>query len=149
MQWIKDIVAGLVEHSGTSDIYTICDFLNIEIIKKTNINSKSYYVRDSFGSEIIYLKPGLNPKKEKAIIAHELGHAILHTDLSTAFFAGNRLANKCKIEKQADYFAATLLTWEIDLDNYSWDGQTIDQLAEEIDVTTDLLKIKSNNQRGE
>jgi Zn-dependent peptidase ImmA (M78 family) len=141
MQWITDIVNGLVERYETSDVLELCDFLNIEIIKKThNKDIKSYFFRGSFGNEFIYLNHELDPREERALIAHELGHAILHTDIGVTYYSTNKLLNKCKLESQADYFATKLLTFNIDVHDYSWEGQTIAQLAEEIEIYEPILE---------
>lgn len=49
-----------------------------------------------------------DPKLEDTIMAHELGHAILHTETEFMFFEGT-LFNESKYERQANCFAAELL----------------------------------------
>ncbi len=145
MQWIKDIVNGLVEQYQTNNIYELCDFLNIEITRKShNKDIKSYFFRNLYGDEYIFLNSTIEPREEKALIAHELGHAILHTDVNVSYYCKNTLINKGKLEKQADYFAAILLTANIEVDNYSWEGQTICQLADEIEVEEFIVRENLN-----
>src|SRR6056297_765257 len=138
-KWISDIVIGLTETYGTNDVYSLCDFLNIEIIHvHNNIKSNSYFVRNSVGDEYVFVKPGLEYTEERALIAHELGHAILHTDLNVTFYC-MPLCNKCKLELQANQFAAELLLVNIDFDKYAYDGSTIKSFAYEIEVPENLI----------
>lgn len=66
------------------------------------------------------------------MLAHELGHAILHTEIATAAY-NNKLLNKGKLEKQADYFALKLLDISIDKDYF--EGYTLEQIAKALYVT--------------
>ena len=56
----------------------------------------------------------------------------MHTEIAAAAF-NNKLINKGKLERQADYFALRLLDITIDKDYY--EGFTIEQIAQELCVT--------------
>lgn len=129
--WIDNYVIGLGETYNTYDIYELYNLLQIKIEKldKDNIllqGNESIYYRDYFGLEIVFLRNDLNYEYEKFILAHELGHAIIHTDIYTAAF-NKDLINIGKYEKQAHYFALKLLN--IDLSTEEFDGLTIEQIA--------------------
>ena len=78
-------------------------------------------------------------KRRKIVIAHELGHLILHTDLNTSFYTENHLLSKGRIETQADKFAAELL---IPDDVEIHEDITIQQLACYLGVPEELVKLK-------
>ncbi len=140
--WIKDIVIGLVETYETNDVYTLCDYLNIEIlITDNNKNADSYFLRNKTGDEFIFIKPELNHKEERSLLAHELGHALLHTDYGVAYYYKGS-CNKGKLEIQANTFAAELLLTGIDLDDYIDFYPTIESLLEEIGIAENLIEIK-------
>lgn len=89
--WIDNYVIGLGETYNTCDIYELYSLLQIKIEKldKDNIllqGNESIYYRDYFGLEIVFLRNDLNYEYEKFILAHELGHALIHTDIYTAAF---------------------------------------------------------------
>lgn len=140
--WIKDIVIGLVETYGTNDVYLLCDFLNIEILRTSNNSKcKSYFIRNAGGDEFIFIQPGLDFIEKRSLIAHELGHALLHTWLNVSFYCKS-LCNKGQFELQADRFAAELLLIDADLESPEWEGSTLATVSEELMITKDLLKIK-------
>lgn len=139
--WIDEYVLGVFELCGSKDIYEICDYLGIlikKIYKSNNLlrGNDAFYFRDYFGSEIIFIRDDLSCNFEKFILAHELGHAIMHVDFTTAAF--NNLINEGKLEKQANYFAFKLLDINIEKDNF--EQLTIDQISNYLEIPSHVLK---------
>lgn len=141
MDWIDDIITGLIEVYGTDNVYELYDLLEIQIIKlnKDNIllrGNDGFYQRNYFNQEIVFISDDLDYKYEKVVLGHELGHAILHTQLCSAGFNTN-LINSGKIERQATYFALRLLS--IDLDPIDLEGMSIEQISMALHVPKDYL----------
>lgn len=83
---IKDIVSGLIETYNTTNPFELCDFLNIKIIQSNLGNEiKGFFQRTPEEYEIIHINTQLSCNESKYICAHELGHAIMHTDISIRF----------------------------------------------------------------
>ncbi|WMM24025.1 hypothetical protein RBU61_13985 [Tissierella sp. MB52-C2] len=61
----------------------------------------------------------------------------MHIEITTAAY-NNKLVNKGKLERQADYFALKLLNISIDKDCY--EGYNFEQLAKEFYVTESSLQ---------
>lgn len=140
MLWVREIVNGLIETYETNDVYEICDILNIEIVRDSKKKSpKSYFSRNNLGDEFIFLNESLCVIEEKALIAHEIGHAILHPEINIAYYSSNDFVGKNKLERQADYFAAELLLYDIDFSEYLLGGQTKRDLAHAVNVSEKLL----------
>lgn len=140
--WITDIVIGLVETYETNDVYLLCDYLNIELVHTYDIaRNKSYFMRNENGEEFIFVRKGLDYKEERSLIAHELGHAILHTWLNVSFYC-MPLCNRGQLELQADRFAAELLLLGTRLDDLEWESATVEAFANEIEVAGDLIELK-------
>lgn len=140
MIWIKQIVNGLIEMYSTRDVYELLNNLEVALIrKKLSKNEKGRFFRDIFGNEIIFISNDLSEQEEKIVIAHELGHLILHTDLSTSYYHSNNLLSKNKFEIEANKFAAELL---IPDDVEIYEDETISHLACRLNVTEDLIKLK-------
>lgn len=134
--WINDILEGLQETYNTTDVYELCDYLKIKIIKlepnKILLrDNESFYYRDYFGNEVIVIRNDLDLPLEKFILAHELGHALLHPGAYEAAFNKN-LINTGKLEKQANYFAFKLLNLE--LDPIEFNGFTMEQIASSLNL---------------
>ena len=140
---IVNIVNGLLEKYRTADPFELCDNLNIKILRNyLGPEIKGFFQRTPNNYEILHLNTELIPEEEKYICAHELGHAILHTDLSLQFFIENRLQVKNRYEIQADKFAAGLLLNDIDLSIIK--DTTIEQLSCYYKVPINLIKYKFN-----
>lgn len=141
LSWIDDYVDGVIENYDSKDVYEIYDSLDIHIIKvNKNDNvlkeNDAIYIRSFYGMEVVYLRDDLPSQYEKFILSHELGHAILHTEISHAAY-NNKLIIKGKLEKQADYFAIRLL--DIKLDDISYEGLTSEQIAKELCIAEESL----------
>jgi len=140
--WIDNIITGLKETYGINNIYDLYDFLNIKIInlEQNNIllsNNEAFYYRNYLGSEIVFIRNDLNFSYAKFILAHELGHALLHTHIYEATFNKKNLINMGKLEKQANYFAIKLLN--IELDPIECEGFTLKQIASYLEIPENLL----------
>lgn len=142
MEWIKNIVCGLFEICETKDIREIISSLEITIIKKDFINgAKGKFYRDIFGNEYIYISSDLSENEERFILAHELGHALLHTDMSVEFYFSSLIV-KGKIEKEADYFATEILINENNIDIDLIQNLNLDQLSLYYGVPKRLIEYK-------
>jgi len=140
MKWIVEIVNGLIEVYKTRNVYELLDLLEITLIKKKLINDeKGRFLRDMFGNETIFISNELANEEERIVIAHELGHLILHTHLSTSYYTENQLINKNKLEVEANKFAAELLIPD-DVNIYEY--ETIQQLACYLEVPEELVRLK-------
>lgn len=138
----KNIIAGLIEMYQTNNPFQLCDYLNIKIIR-SNLGSeiKGFFQRTSNGYEIIHINSELNDNESKYICAHELGHAIMHIDLSLQFFIENPLQIKNKYEIQADKFAAELLIPD-NLEPCELEGMTAKELGCYFGVPKELVEYK-------
>lgn len=141
MLWVKQIVNGLIEMYGTRDVYELLNYLEVTLIRKELFkNEKGRFFRDMFGNETIFISNTLS-EEEKIVIAHELGHLILHTDLPTSYYTSNHLLIKNKYEIEANKFAAELLIPD-DIELY--EGITTKELAALLNVPEELIKLKFN-----
>lgn len=141
MKWINQIALGLMDTYHTNDPYELCDLLNIKIIKVDYNNimlqgDPSLYIRDYFGKEVIFIRNGLIKKHELFYLRHELGHAVLHINITNSL--NKHLINIPKLEKQADYFALKLS--QLELDEIEMHKMTIEQIASCVQIPSRALK---------
>ena len=144
-KWIDDIISGIVEEVGSNNVYDIADHLGISIIKDNKSQNPilkscdGVYLRSYKKKEIIVIKENL--ENEKQVIAHELGHALLHTDYD--FTLNNRFSLNFKKEKEADYFACRLLFSDLTIE----DGiETTEQLANALGIKEDNVEYLINKE---
>lgn len=141
MDWINEIILGLIEIYGTNNPYDLCNMLEIEIVKvnkdfKLLGGNHSSYIRNLDGNEVIYISNALSESHEKFYLSHELGHALLHIKIKNSV---NRfLLNKGKLEKQANYFAFKLNKFTFDeIELYE---MTLEQIASCIEMPENALR---------
>lgn len=138
MNWIDDIVSGIIDKYATNNIYELCNCLDIKIKKLAPDNALlyekcSFYYRDFNNHEIIFIRNDLHPKLEEFILKHELGHALCHPSLLSAGYS-----NKGKLERQANYFALKLSN--IEFDKAELEEMTLKQIAAYVNVPYSVLK---------
>jgi len=138
---IDEIITGVKDFHSTDNIYELYNALEISIkyLDRNNIllqGNDAIYHRSFLNEETIFIRNDLHHKYEEFILAHELGHALLHTSLKTSEF--NPLMNKSKLEKQANYFAVKLLN--VELDSIALEGFTIDQIASTLELPMNYIE---------
>ncbi len=74
------------------------------------------------------------------VLAHELGHAIMHPKENCAFMSRHTLLLTSKLESQANLFAAHLLINDAMLQDY--EGYTQEQFCNCTGLPEELLKLR-------
>lgn len=93
---------------GTNDPFVIADYLNIEVFR-CPLGKISGYYKYLKKHKCIYINSDIEDNFSRVVMAHELGHAILHVKENCAFMSSKTLLLTSKIERQANLFAAYLL----------------------------------------
>lgn len=141
MNWIDDIVTGLIDTYNTNDPYELCNFLNINIIKVNPKNmmlnsNDSLYIRNYNDQEIIFIRNDLSKNYEDFYLRHELGHAILHPNIKNSL--NESLVCIDKLEKQANYFSLQLS--QIKFDVVELKQLTLEQISCYLEIPLHALK---------
>ncbi len=103
---------------------------------------KGFYIREN-GESYIVLNEELDDVMKKVVCAHELGHDVLHRELSeggmresTLFLESNRT------ELEANLFAASLLISDEDMLEAVSDGADIESAARTLCLPREMVKYK-------
>lgn len=109
MDRIKKIIERLVKKTQTNNPVEICHLLGIDILYLDLGNIGGFKTSVS-RSSVIYVNSTLPEFDQKFIIAHELGHIVLHKGIKTPFFRYfQKQSILSKIESEANIFAIILL----------------------------------------
>lgn len=76
----------------------------------------------------------------KVVVAHELGHALLHRKENCAFIRNKTLLSTSRIEREANTFSAHLLISDDMLS--SCDGITVDSFHRSTGYPAELIKLR-------
>lgn len=104
---IKKIVIHYTKKFGTNDPFEIADRLGI-LYQMCNIDFEGCYMFLK-NHRYIFINGNLDSHTKKIVMAHELGHAILHRKNNCYFIMNKTFLLNSRTEKEANMFAAELL----------------------------------------
>lgn len=105
---IQNVISHLIKKYKTNDPFEIADMLNISIFYEELGTINGYYNKP-LRMKQIHINDALSENMKKFTCAHELGHALLHPDVSTPFLRSQTLLSINKMEIEANTFAVKLL----------------------------------------
>ncbi len=140
---IKKIVAHYKKIYGTNDPFVIADNLGI-LYQFCNIDFEGCYMFLK-NHRYIFINENLSEPENRMVMAHELGHALMHRKNNCYFIRNKTLLLNSKIEKEANLFAAELLIPnEIILENYYY---TTSQFSRLLGYDEKLIELRLNSYR--
>lgn len=135
---IKRLVAYYVKKFGTRDPFRIADNLGV-LYQFGDIGCEGCYMYLK-RHRYIFLNADLNGSEKEMVMAHELGHAILHRKENCYFIRNKTFLSTAKIEREANTFAAELLIPDsLILEN---PGYTKSQLARLVGYNEMIMEFK-------
>lgn len=141
MDWIKNKINDLLEKYGTNEPTELAEALGINIVYEFLADMQGYYV-NSGKFKFIVVNNNLDYYDQRVVIAHELGHTLLHPELNTSFLKNHTYMSTDKYEHQANIFIANLLL----PDNFEKDeifkGMNLEQIAGIVGLPIDITRLK-------
>lgn len=134
-------VKHLIQKYGTRNPEKLACELGIIVIKKPFKSTMGFF-KKALGKKFIIVNSNLNEITQSIVIAHELGHALLHANGNTMYIHEYTLFPRGKFEIEANKFAAELLIDENDIDKQYMQDMSTDQLARYFQVPKQLLEYK-------
>lgn len=120
---MRNRVQKLVLEHQTKDPYIISCQLGI-IVLEENLGSIDGYFNEVMGFKFIHVNENLSDYRKRFVVAHELGHAILHPNFNHHFLKNHTLFNIDRYEKEANDFAIHLI-----VDENINDLETIEEIS--------------------
>lgn len=143
MTYICKAVNNLYKKYHTTDVYQLCDLMNINLIKCPLPAMIRGFYSNILGDSYIYTSENLDEQSREAVIAHELGHAVLHPTVNSLFLSSYTNFAKSKFEYEADTFAAMLLLYHAKLDTFNTQ-ETLSDFALRYGVPNEFAEIWFN-----
>lgn len=135
---IKQFVRSLAAENGTFNPFEIAENKGIVIQMEPLGTIRGYYSK-ALRTKFIHINCDLDEYQQKFTCAHELGHALMHPDLSTPFLRESTLFSVDKLEVEANRFAACLC-YPPNLLAEEYDGCTTTQIAETLNLPLPLIE---------
>ena len=138
---IKQIVEKLVKKHGTNNPFEIASQKGVVLLFEPLGGIYGYH--HSFKRiNIIHINSELNESMQRFVCAHELGHAVLHPELSTSFLQKNTLFRMDKVEREANEFAVELLLPDDCIYTYRNTDMTIYEVATTYGIPKEVIHLK-------
>ena len=137
----------LARFTGERDPRRLARELGVEILSRPFAAQKGAYtvvVRVPF----IFLKEGLEPVLERIVLAHELGHHILHRTQAEERGGFREFdlfnVNAGQLEREANLFAAQLLLPDEEFLEYARRGWDVHAIAAALETDVNLAALKGD-----
>lgn len=105
---IRQSAQKLAEKFYTNNPQELCKALHIHVMECALCEMRGYFYQNQKG-KIIVLNEALDEVTRRFVLAHELGHYVLHGGLNRVFLDTSTYLNTAKYEKEANLFASYLL----------------------------------------
>lgn len=137
---IKRIVSYYVRKFQTTDPFEIADRLGV-LYQIGEIGCEGCYMFLK-NHRYIFLNQNLDERETRMVMAHELGHAVLHRKENCYFIRNKTLLLNSKNEIEANRFAAELLISDDILKEYR--EMTTDQLSRILGYNKKFIELRLN-----
>lgn len=136
---VREIVESIVQKYDTRSPYELADLMGIQIVKCELGTIRGYYFK-KFRLKLILLNYNLEYDEERFVLAHEIGHSVMHPDTNTNFWERYTFLSTQRLEIEANKFAIELLIPnEVILENWRY---TTSQLARLTGYSEELIKLR-------
>ncbi len=103
----KEHALNLMKRCKTDDPFKIADMLNVILVVAPLIGVHGFY-QFHRRNHIIYLNETLEYFETLFVLAHELGHMVMHKEQNAFFLDSRVISSKSKYERQANIFAVEM-----------------------------------------
>lgn len=139
MGYIKNTVDKIKLKYATESPYEIANALGI-VVNRCDLGRIHGYYYKAYRIKQIFLNENLNRHDEQFVLAHELGHSILHPNANTPFLRANTFLSVNKMEIEANKFAVELLISDSDLTEFQ--DYSIEELSAILGYHSKLIELR-------
>lgn len=136
---IRDKAQLLIQKFKTNDLEELAAHLKIMVFY-VPLGSAAGSYQPLKNRRVIFINSDLDYQHRKVVLAHELGHAVLHPKMNCYFIKDKTLLLTSKIEREANIFASELLIRDDVLNQYI--DKTLDEIAMSEYLPVELFSLK-------
>jgi hypothetical protein len=129
---------------GTNDPMVLADYLNVTIIRMPLEDMVAGFYKMIKRRKYIFLNTDIDDESfMRVVLAHELGHAIMHPKENCAFLKNHTLFLTSRLEIEANTFAAYLLISHQAIEEYMVERQyTTDMMTRLLGYQKELVELR-------
>ena len=139
---IKKLVSYYKKKFDTSNPFEIAKQLHIEVLIG-DIGSRDGCYMYLKKHKCIFLSENLDEHLQNFVMAHELGHAIMHPKQNCYFIRNNTFLLNSKTENEANKFAIELLVSDQDIEEKR--NFTLEQISRSLGYDQQLIELRLKN----
>ncbi|WP_342512843.1 ImmA/IrrE family metallo-endopeptidase [Sporosarcina sp. FSL K6-1522] len=143
MTWIKAVVENLTRQYGTNDPFKLASLLNIHIVYWDLHHEIQGFYKYDRRNKYIVINSNLSSWKQLYVLAHELGHSMMHPRVNTPFLREKTFLSVDRIEVEANTFAVELLLPDEALHEYKDSSLSISEVAGIHGVPEEVAHLKN------
>lgn len=133
-------VKHLVQKWGTRNPEKLASYLDIHVVYKDySLHTKGYFIK-TLRNKFIVVNSALEEWERKIVLAHELGHAVLHFSEPIYFIREYTLFPVGPYEQEANKFAAELLIDDDEIKELKHTSTAC--IAATLEINEELVKYK-------
>lgn len=139
---VKDIrskVDKLVRKYKTRNPFEMVTGMNVILVYHPLEGVRGFYQYFK-RNNIIYIDETLSDTEKSFVLAHELGHMLLHKKNNAIFMDTRTCLNTSRYEMEADMFAMHLLVSDEDIEEYR--DYTLEQLSRTLEYHQKLIELR-------
>ncbi|MDO4662855.1 MAG: ImmA/IrrE family metallo-endopeptidase [Tissierellia bacterium] len=143
--YIYNEAKDLINSAKTRDVYELCDYLDIHIYKNSNLKKLLGFYTIVNGRKAIVVNSNKDDLTQRQVIAHEIGHAVLHNDYIENYSMIKEfelMDMRTKPEYEANVFASHILISDKDIEDVSMEYDDYQSIASALGVNINMLMIK-------
>lgn len=138
----RGLVFELCKKYDTRDPLEIARQRNI-IVQFEPLGGVYGYYSKSLRQQFIHINQELEPQTSQFTLCHELGHSVMHPDLSTPFLRANTMYSIDKLELQANHFALEMAYRDDELQPFL--NRSITDAAAYMGVSLELARYRMSS----
>lgn len=135
----KEYALNLMKRFKTNDPFKFAEMLNVILVVAPLIGINGFYQYHK-RNHIIYLNETLEYFETFFVLAHELGHLIMHREKNAFFLDSRIISSRCKYERQANSFAVEMLMSDKLIREE--EGRSIYDIARMVGVPSEFVDLK-------
>lgn len=142
MRRIIETAEQVIENYGGKDVFETAENAGVKVWFRKLGSLKGLYICEN-GVRYIVINEQLDVTMQKVVCAHELGHDVLHRELSAGGIReGTLFLDTDKTEREANLFAACVLISDDEILNAASECDDINGAASLIGLPSELVKYK-------
>ena len=142
MRRIIEAAEAVLKEYGGRDIFETAENSGAKVWQRSLGSLKGFYICEN-QSRYIVINEALDDTLKKVVCAHELGHDMLHRELSAGGIRENTLfLDSNKTEREANLFAACVLISDSELLELASGGADIACISAQLGLPSEIVSYK-------